>query len=340
MTFQSTQVERTERQLGNQQLIVRNLLEHNASDSGQDAVEGLSSQPKSLPSKYFYDEQGSQLFEQICQLREYYPTRTEIDIIKKFGREISQTTGPSELIELGSGSATKARILLNAYQVAGYPLRYLPIDVSSTMLTESVQTLAAEYPDLSVHGFVSTYELALSRLPPPQMPTRMLCFMGSTLGNFQLGQCDEILTKISDSLHPGDYFLLGIDLQKEISILEAAYNDSENVTAAFNLNMLNHLNRRFDGDFELKDFEHVAYYNQKNAQIEMYLRSLKAQYVCLNALDFSVSFEKNELILSEISRKFNLNETSQLLTNRGFSTVKVFVDRNQWFSLLLCRRVM
>lgn len=340
MTFQSTQVERTDRQLGNQQLIVRNLLEHDDSESGQDVVEGLSSQPKSLPSKYFYDEQGSQLFEKICQLREYYPTRTEIDIIKKCGREISQTTGPCELIELGSGSATKARILLNAYQAAGYPLRYLPIDVSGTMLTESVQTLAAEYPDLSVHGLVSTYELALSRLPPPQLPTRMLCFMGSTLGNFQPDQCDEILTKISESLNSGDYFLLGIDLQKETLILEAAYNDSKNVTAAFNLNILNHLNRRFDGNFEPEGFEHVAHYNQENAQIEMYLRSLKAQFVCLNALDFSISFEKNELILSEISRKFNLNETSQLLTSRGLSTIKVFVDRNQWFSLLLCRRVM
>ena len=123
-------------------------------------------------------------------------------------------------------------------------------------------------------------------------------------------------------------------------ILEAAYNDSKNVTAAFNLNILNHLNRRFDGNFEPEGFEHVAHYNQENAQIEMYLRSLKAQFVCLNALDFSISFEKNELILSEISRKFNLNETSQLLTSRGLSTIKVFVDRNQWFSLLPCRRVM
>lgn len=340
MTFQGTQVKRTAQQISNQQLIVRNLIEISASKSGQDVIEGLSLQPKSLPSKYFYDEYGSQLFEQICQLREYYPTRTEIKIIKEYGQEISQTTGPCEIIELGSGSATKARLLLDAYQAAGYPLRYLPIDVSGTMLAESAQTLAAEYPDLSIHGLVSTYELALCHLPPAQLPTRMLCFMGSTLGNFQPDQRDSILMEISESLRPSDYFLIGVDLQKEVSLLEAAYNDSKNVTAAFNLNILNHLNRRFSGDFQIRNFEHVAYYNKKKAQIEMYLKSLKAQSVRLSALDFAASFERNELILSEISRKFDLNEISQLLTNHRLPIIKTFTDKNQWFSLLLCRRAM
>lgn len=340
MTFQGTQTKRTAHQLSGQQLIVHSLIENSDSESGQDVVDGLLSQPKSLPSKYFYDAHGSRLFEQICQLREYYPTRTEIEIIKEYGREISQTTGPCEIIELGSGSATKARLLLDAYQADGYPLRYLPIDVSSTMLLESVQTLAAEYPDMSIHGLVSTYELALSRLPPAQLPTRMLCFMGSTLGNFQPEQCDSILSKISESMRIGDYFLLGIDLQKEILLLEAAYNDSKNVTATFNLNILNHINQRFGGDFNVENFEHVAFYNQEKAQVEMYLRSLKMHSIYLSTLDCNANFRKNELTLSEISRKFDLNKISQLLAEHYLPIVKTFVDKNQWFGLLLCQRIV
>ena len=326
------------RQSQAQRLVIRDLMSNEPAENGQDVIEGLSAQPKSLPPKYFYDQRGSQLFEEICRLPEYYPTRTETAIFEAYAEEIVRITGPCEIAELGSGSATKTQILLNAYQDAGYPLRYLPIDVSSTMLTESAQQLQTKYPTLSIHGLVSTYEVALTNLPPTQLPARMLCFIGSTLGNLQPNDCDQFLAKVSHVLQPGDYFLLGLDLQKETSILEAAYNDSQGVTAAFNLNMLQHLNRRFDGDFDITQFSHHAVYNQAKAQIEMYLKSLVAQTVDLKALDFTTHFEQGESLLSEISRKFDLEEISQTLAKHQLPLLKTFTDLNQWFGLLLCQR--
>lgn len=325
-------------QTENEQLVVRSLIEEDAAEGGQDVIEGLSGQPKSLPPKYFYDERGSQLFEQICELPEYYPTRTEMAIFKEYSEAIARLTGPCEIAELGSGSATKTRILLSAYQQANHPLRYLPIDVSGTMLRASAQALLADYPTLSIHGLVSTYETALAHLPPAQLPARMLCFIGSTLGNLQPQECDTFLSHVSQTLKPGDYFLLGLDLQKETAVLEAAYNDSQGITAAFNLNMLRHLNQRFDGNFDLESFAHVAYYNKNKAQIEMHLKSLKEQTVKLKSLDLKADFASGEQLRSEISRKFNLQEISQMLEQHQLPVIKTFTDENQWFGLLLCQR--
>ncbi len=321
-----------------QRIVIRNLMAGEPGENGQDVVEGLSAQPKSLPPKYFYDQHGSQLFEEICKLPEYYPTRTETAIFEAYGAAIAHLTGPCEIAELGSGSATKTQILLDAYQAAGYPLRYLPIDVSSTMLVESAQELLAKYPTLSIYGLVSTYELAIPHLPPTQLTARMLCFIGSTLGNLQPYECDQFLAKVSHALKPGDYFLLGLDLQKETAVLEAAYNDSQGITAAFNFNMLQHLNRRFDGDFDIAHFSHRAYYNQTENQIEMHLKSLTAQTVRLKALNFATHFEQGEYLLSEISRKFDLPEISQELDKHQLPVLRTFTDQNQWFALLLCQR--
>ncbi len=337
MASQNLETQRTNPD--HQRLIIRNLIESDKTENGQDVIEGLSAMPKTLPPKYFYDQRGSQLFEEICQLLEYYPTRTETAIFKAYGSAIAHLTGPCEIAELGSGSATKTQILLDAYQSTGYPLHYLPIDVSETMLTESAQQLLIKYPTLSIHGLVSTYELALANLPAAQLPARMLCFIGSTLGNLQPHECAEFLAKVSHVLRPGDYFLLGLDLQKETSILETAYNDAQGVTAAFNLNMLQHLNRRFDGNFETDSFSHMAYYNSHKAQIEMHLQSLKAQSVHLKSLNFTAHFEQGERLLSEISRKFDLQETSQMLANHQLPVIKTFTDEQQWFGLLLSQRM-
>lgn len=328
-------------------LIVRDLMEAADPDvlMGQDVIEGLSSRPKSLPPKYFYDQRGSQLFDQICQLPEYYPTRTETAILKRCGSAIAQITGPCEIVELGSGSATKTRLLLNAYQAAGYPLRYIPVDVSSSALIESSDLLLQEYPALSIYGLVSTYEPALKALSAKQLPARMIAFIGSTIGNLRPNECNAFLADISQTLRPGGYFLLGLDLQKEISVLEAAYNDTQGVTAAFNLNMLSHLNQRFEGNFDLNNFAHVAQYNKQDNQIEMYLKSLKAQTVWLKALDFTVEFEGDRAaapaenrILSEISRKFSLDEMEETLSAHQLSVVEKFTDEKQWFGVLLCQR--
>ncbi|CAN5793887.1 L-histidine N(alpha)-methyltransferase [soil metagenome] len=324
-----------------QRLTVHDLSDiENRSDAvdGQDVIEGLSSQTKFLPPKYFYDELGSQLFDQICELPEYYPTRTETAILKEFGGAIAQTTGPCEIVELGSGSATKTRFLLDAYQSAGHPLRYLPIDVSETALVESSKQLLLEYSALTIHGLIGTYEPALAKLPAAQLPARMICFIGSTIGNLQPHEYSAFLDRMARSLRPKDYFLLGIDLQKEVSVLESAYNDSQGITAAFNLNMLRHLNYRFDGDFDVDCFAHVACYNQESHQIEMHLESLKAQTVQLKALGLTVRFASGERLLSEISRKFDLEKTAQTLAAHHLPVVTTSTDQNRWFGLLLCQR--
>jgi dimethylhistidine N-methyltransferase len=325
-----------------ERLRIQHLLNLNPSSDAEtnthsDVIQGLTETPKSLSPQYFYDDRGSELFERICELPEYYPTRTETAILRQYASEIAQITGPCELVELGSGSSTKTRLLLDAYNALGYPLRYLPIDVSAGILESSAEQLLADYPSLQVHGLVSTYELALEQLTPTQLPSRMIFFLGSTLGNLNPQECDRFFTQITAALHVGEYFLLGVDLQKSKQLLEAAYNDSQGVTAEFNLNMLEHLNRRFQGNFDTRLFEHQAFYNERLHQIEMHLRSLKPHTVCLEALDLTVKFEANETIMTEISRKFDLSAIQQELQVKGLKALQVWTDPKQWFGLLLCQ---
>lgn len=304
---------------------------------GSDVIYGLSKSPKTLPAKYFYDDRGSELFEQICALPEYYLTRTETNILQNCAAEIAQITGSCELVELGSGSSVKTRILLDAYNSLGYPLRYLPIDISAGILESSAFALLNDYPTLEVHGLVGTYELALSRLALPQLPTRMLCFVGSTLGNLTPPECDVFFAQIVNALQVGEYFLLGVDLQKSTTQLESAYNDAQGVTAAFNLNMLHHLNRKFSGNFDPSKFEHSAIYNESLHRIEMHLKSLEDQTVNLRSLNLTVAFKQNETIMTEISRKFDLDQIATELEHRGLKKVQIWTDANQWFGLLLCQ---
>ncbi|MBE9229357.1 L-histidine N(alpha)-methyltransferase [Phormidium sp. LEGE 05292] len=306
-------------------------------NDGYDVIQGLTKKPKNLPPKYFYDHKGSQLFEQICELPEYYPTRTEASILRGCSDEIAQITGACELIELGSGSSTKTRLLLNAYQSRNSSCKYVPIDVSESILKESTLQLKEEYPDLQIKALVGTYEQALNQLKPTSLPARMIFFLGSSIGNFTPEEYDVFLNQITDVLAPGDYFLLGIDLQKPIEILEAAYNDSQGVTAAFNLNMLEHLNWRYKGNFDTSLFRHQAIYNQRENQIEMYLHCQKSHVVNLKSLDFKVTWEKGESILTEISRKFDLETVQKELDSKGLKTLKVFTDPQKWFGLILCQ---
>jgi L-histidine Nalpha-methyltransferase len=306
-------------------------------NAGSDVISGLTQNPKSLPPKYFYDDRGSKLFELICQLPEYYLTRTETAILEECAGAIAHLTGACEIVELGSGSSTKTRILLDAYSQLEYPLNYLPIDISPTILESSACQLLADYPSLQIHGLVSTYELALAKIAPSQLPTRMICFLGSTLGNLNVRECDEFFSQIVGALQPEEYFLLGIDLDKSKDILEPAYDDSQGVTAAFNLNMLRHLNRKYEGNFDLSQFEHLAFYNQEECQIEMHLKSKKAQTVQLRSLDLTVEFAAGETIRSEISRKFNLDNVQEDLAQRGLMPVQVWTDPKQLFGLILCQ---
>ena len=306
---------------------------------GKDVIKGLTEKLKSLPPKYFYDDPGSQLFEKICELPEYYPTRTEAWILQEYADEIAAITNCCDLIELGSGSSTKTQALLTAYQKIANSCRYLPIDVSGGILKTSVLQLQEKYPDIAIHGLLGNYEQALVHLESNYLQSRMLFFLGSSLGNFNQEECDIFLNQVSRTLQPGDYFLLGIDLQKPQDILEAAYNDSQEVTAAFNLNMLSHLNWRFQGNFDISLFKHQAVYNQVDHQIEMYLHCQKSHWVSLELLDLKVNFEAGESILTEISRKFNLATMEKNLSDKGLKTVKTWTDEKEWFGLILCQVV-
>jgi dimethylhistidine N-methyltransferase len=305
--------------------------------AGKDVISGLGQAPKSLPPHYFYDDRGSQLFEQICELPEYYLTRTETAILQQYAPAIAQITGPCELVELGSGSALKTRILLDAYASLEQPLHYMPIDVSAGILESSAKDLLIDYPTLQVHGLISTYELALAKLEPAQLPTRMICFLGSTLGNLSPAECEVFFSQVKAALEPGEYFLIGFDLQKSPDTLEAAYNDSQGITAEFNLNMLHHLNWRFAGDFDISQFEHVAFYNQSLHQIEIYLKSLRSQTVHLRSLNLTLDFTAGETIHTEISRKFNLVFMQQDLRAKGLTPIQAWSDPKQWFGLVLCQ---
>ncbi|ACB50393.1 putative UCP018005 [Crocosphaera subtropica ATCC 51142] len=304
---------------------------------GQDVKEGLTQCPKKIPSKYFYDDQGSQLFEQICELPEYYPTRTEASILRQYAEEIAQITGNCELVELGSGSSTKTRLLLDAYDQQNDLFKYMPIDVSAGILKESAIQLQQEYSSLKIQGLVGTYDQALTQLKSTSWSARMIFFLGSSIGNFSETDYDNFLNKIAKVLEKGDYFLLGVDLQKPRSILEAAYNDSQGVTAAFNLNMLSHLNHKFQGNFDLNCFKHQAIYNEEKHQIEMYLESETEQRITFKNLDLTVNLERKEKILTEISRKFDVEQTKHKLASKQLKPVKVFTDKNQWFALILCQ---
>ncbi|MGB8701095.1 MAG: L-histidine N(alpha)-methyltransferase [Thermosynechococcaceae cyanobacterium] len=311
---------------------------HTGVKEGPDVIAGLNQMPKTLPCRYFYDDIGSDLFEQICDQPEYYPTRTEQAILETYAPAISQLTGPCELVELGSGSSRKTRLLLDAYSQIDYSLQYCPIDVSAGILKTTALDLLRQYPTLRLCGLAGTYEQALSQLPRNSLKNRMLIFLGSTLGNLNEAECHDFLALIRNALQPGEFFLLGVDLQKPTAILEAAYNDAQGVTATFNLNLLSHLNQRFQGNFDLAQFRHWAFYNPHDCQIEMHLQSLNAQTVSLQDLDFNVSLQAGETIRTEISRKFHLPTLTTVLESHAIAPLSVWTDPKDWFALLLCQR--
>ncbi|MBA4446041.1 L-histidine N(alpha)-methyltransferase [Cylindrospermopsis raciborskii CS-506_D] len=307
-------------------------------DDYKDVIEGLLASPKTLPPKYFYDDRGSLLFEEICDLPEYYPTRTEASILRRSAEEIAQITNCCELIELGSGSSTKTQLLLNAYHKVRDLFSYIPVDVSGGILKDSVLQLKDKYPQIDIHGLLGTYEQALFHLESNYLQSRLLFFLGNSLGNFSQQECDRFLTQVSKTLKTGDFFLLGVDLHKDKGILEPAYNDAQGVTAAFNLNMLTHLNWRFNGNFDTNLFKHQAKYNLKERQIEMRLHCQESHWPTLASLDLQVFFEAGESILTEISRKFDLLQMSQQLESKGLKTVRTWKDDNGWFGLILCQK--
>ncbi|HEX7005904.1 MAG TPA: L-histidine N(alpha)-methyltransferase [Alphaproteobacteria bacterium] len=307
------------------------------SDGAADVIDGLRSTPKTLPSRFFYDDRGSDLFDRICDLPEYYPTRTEEAILQAAAPEIVALTGPAELVEFGSGSGRKTRLLIEAAAALGHELYYLPIDVSEGALSASARELRAAFPTLKIWGLAGTYEQALAAMPPRALARRLALFLGSTIGNLNDAECAAFLDRVRAGLQPGDFFLVGCDLRKPVEVLEAAYNDAAGVTADFNRNILRHLNRRFDGDFAPERFVHRARYNPVEHQIEMLLISQTEQRASLRRLDLDVSFRSGEPVRTEISRKFDLAMFLALFAAHGFEMVEGWRDAREWFAVTLFR---
>jgi L-histidine N-alpha-methyltransferase len=302
----------------------------------EDALDGLTQPFKELPPKHFYDARGALLFEEICQLPEYYPTRTERAILERTADEIIARTGAGELVELGSGSATKTRVLLDAMARAGTLERYVAIDVTENAVRESGARLIEEYPGLAVHGLIGDFERHLDRLPPPAA-RRLVVFLGGTIGNFRPGARRRFLRSIGKLLDRDDRLLLGTDLVKDRATLLAAYDDSAGVTARFNRNMLVVLNRELGADFMPDEFEHVALFDERNEWIEMRLRSRSRQTVALPAIGLEVQFAAGEELRTEISAKFTRARLEADLAAAALALDGWYTDAQDWFALSLAR---
>jgi len=303
----------------------------------EDVMDGLTRPFKELPPKHFYDARGAELFDRICELPEYYPTRAEREILEQRAGEIAQLTGAAELVELGSGTASKTRVLLDALQAAGTLRRYVPVDVTESVVRECASALADEYPGLRVHGVIADFERHLDRVPPPD-GARIVAFLGGTIGNFPPGSRRRFLREIAALLGPADHLLLGTDLVKDPAVLEAAYDDAEGVTAEFNRNVLRVLNRELGADFEPDDFEHVALFDREHEWIEMRLRARRAHTTHVRDLDLPVRFEEGEELRTEISAKFTDARIDGDLAAAGLELVQRFTDDEELFALTLARR--
>lgn len=302
-----------------------------------DVLDGLTRPFKELPPKHFYDSRGSQLFELICQLPEYYPTRTELAILSAQAEAIVVASGAAELVELGSGASTKARLLLEAMAAAGGLRRYLPVDVSERVVREAAAELVAAYPGLSVHGVVGDFERHLDRVPAPEGP-RLVALLGGTIGNFPPGSRRRLLRRIAGLLGPDDHLLLGTDLVKAPHMLEAAYDDSDGVTAEFNRNILHVINRELDGDFDPDGFDHVAFYDPRHQWVEMRLRARRAHRVRVDAIGLDVLFADGEEVRTEISAKFTPERVEQDLAAAGLAVRAWYEDAGGLFALSLATR--
>jgi L-histidine N-alpha-methyltransferase len=302
-----------------------------------DVLDGLTRPFKELPPKHFYDARGSELFERICKLPEYYPTRTERELLTTHAAEIVAATGAGELVELGSGSAEKARILLRAMEEAGTLRRYVPLDVSETVVQDAAEELVDEYDQLQVHGVIGDFERHLEMVPEQDGVPRLVALLGGTIGNFPPGTRRRLLREIARLLGPDDRLLLGTDLVKDPAVIEAAYDDGAGVTAEFNRNVLHVINRELDADFDPDDFEHVAFFDRRNEWIEMRLRARRPCKVRIADLDLEIDFDLGEELRTEISAKFTRDRIEKDYRAAGLELAGWYSDADELFALSLAR---
>lgn len=294
----------------------------------EDVIEGLSQPRKSLSPKYFYDAAGSRLFERICRLREYYPTRAELAITRRNLPQIARFAGRrAALLEYGTGEGVKTRLLITALQ----PWRYTPVDISEDALRRAVASLARRFPDLRIVPVRGDFSRPLDIPPLPASARRVVYFPGSTIGNLTPDEAHAFLKMTRAQVGARGAMIVGVDLKKDANVLHAAYNDAQGVTAAFNLNVLARINRELDGDFDLRRFVHYAFYEPTAGRIEMHLVSTERQTVTIGAHRFS--FERGESIHTENSYKYAIPEFQALAARAGFRAAKVWTDARRWFSV-------
>jgi len=295
-----------------------------------EVLSGLRKTQKELPSKYFYDERGSRLFERICTLDEYYIPRVERSIMKTYIKKIAELVGPRVLlIEYGCGDCKKVRFLLDHMHD---PAAYVPIDISRGQLLRVTRDISSSYPALEILPVCADYTSSF-KLPVPQRQSKrvVIYFPGSTIGNFDPIPAKHFLEHMAQVCGPGGALLIGVDLKKDPAVLHRAYNDSQGITSAFNLNLLQHINRELGGDFQLDCFQHYAFYNPREGRIEMHLLSLREQSIHLG--NTTINFAKGESIWTESSYKFNLDEFEEIAATAGFNVEQTWTDEQQWFSV-------
>ena len=297
--------------------------------------QGLAAAQKHLPCRFFYDMPGSHLFEQICGLPEYYPTRTEQAILQRHAQELTAQAGNDlTLVEFGSGSSVKTRLLMDALLTRQTRLHYLPIDISRDFLHHSSVALLTEYPHLSITAIAGEYNDAIDALPSDSGP-RLFLFLGSNIGNFEPEEAVAFLRRIRRRMQPEDRLLLGVDLVKDTTVLEAAYNDSAGVTAAFNKNLLMRCNRELDANFDLSQFDHHAPFVPADSRIEMRLISRCRQTVTLGATGEKFDFRAGEILHTEYSHKYTLSDVYTLCRQADLDTLACRQDERGWFNLSL-----
>jgi L-histidine N-alpha-methyltransferase len=301
----------------------------------KDVRQGLGADPKQLPPKWLYDARGSELFEEITKLPEYYPTRTERELLRLNAGEIALQANADTLVELGSGSSEKTRLLLDALTEAGSLRRFVPLDVSESALRPAMTAVAEEYPRLAVHGVVGDFTRHLDLLPAQEPGRRLVAFLGGTIGNLLPAERAEFFSALHAVLEPGEQLLLGAGLVIDPAVVVPAYDDAAGVTAEFNLNVLHMLNRELGADFVVSAFEHRAVWNPECEHIEMRLRARQAMTVRLPVLDLAVEFVEGEEILTEVSGKFRREGLAAELAACGFDTGTWWTDPDDRFALVL-----
>ena len=315
-------------------LAARNLFEEDASNTvAHDVLAGLRAEQKYIPSKYFYDARGSHLFELICNLPEYYPTRTELRLLGTHARDIVRGFRNGDLVELGSGANWKIRTLLEALgRSRRSDMQYVPVDVCASVLKQSSDELTASYPELKVNGIVADFTRDLQCIKSDR--PKLVMFFGSTIGNLDELEASSFLKCVAASLNPGDRFLLGLDMVKPVEIIEAAYNDSRRLTAEFNRNILLVINRELAANFSPDAFDHVAFFNSEEERVEMHLRAKIDIWVEVKAIAVSFVLRRGETIRTEICRKFRRHGAERMIRDAGMEVSRWYSDAKGWFSLL------